>query len=60
LPGTDHILTELIQETDHLEGNIRLDLGERGREVWNGCIWLRIGTSVNTVMNFGFFWNISR
>jgi hypothetical protein len=27
------------------EYNIRMYLRETGGEVWNGCIWLRIGTS---------------
>jgi hypothetical protein len=28
------------------EDNIKWILGKYGRKVWTGCIWLRIGTSV--------------
>jgi hypothetical protein len=35
-----------------VDGKIILEwiLGKWGRKMWTGCIWLRIGTSVITVM----------
>jgi hypothetical protein len=43
---------EYLKRRDHSEelgvdGRIILEwnLGRYGRRVWNGCIWLRIGTS---------------
>jgi hypothetical protein len=35
-----------------LVNNIKMDLREIGLNGMGGSIWLRIGTSVNTVMNF--------
>jgi hypothetical protein len=31
--------------------HIRMDICEIGLEVWTGCIWLRRGSNVNTVVS---------